>query len=53
MTDEFFKRVLKIAQVKYELNQDVLEAYEEEIEQCWHNGFSPIRTVEFIANKIF
>jgi hypothetical protein len=53
MTEEFFQKVCKIAKVKYELNEDVMEAYSEEIDQCWYNGFSPIRTVEFIAEKIF
>ena len=51
--EEFIKKVFKLAFVKYELNEDVMEAFEEDIDLCWKNDFSPMRTVEFIADKIF
>jgi len=52
MTDEFLKKVILIAEVKYDFNEDILEAFLEDIQTCWYNGFTPRRTVEFIAEQI-
>ena len=53
MPKEFFDKVSLIAKHKYELDEEVLEAYMLDIQLCWDNGFSAIRTVEYIAAKIF
>ncbi len=53
MTEDYLIKVIKIAKFKYDLDEEILEAYNEEIELCWKNNFSPSRTVEFIADKIF
>lgn len=53
MEDEYFDRVVKIAEVKYQLSEDVLENFREDIEECAESGFSIRRTVEVIAEKIF
>jgi len=53
MLHKFIRKVSKIAQVKYDFNEDVIEAYLEDIEDCWNKGFSPRRTVEYLANKIY
>ena len=51
--DDYINKVIKIAEVRYELNEFVMEAFLDEIEICKNNGFTPIKTVEFIAEKIF
>lgn len=53
MYEDYHKKVLKIAKVKYELNEDVLEAYDDRIVFCYDNDFPPSRTVEVLANLIF
>ena len=53
MPEEYLKKVVKLAEVKYELDPDILEAYYEEINMCWNYQFTPIRTVEYIAELIF
>lgn len=53
MYKEYLNKVYKIAQVKYELNQDVMDSQLDQIKYCYNNGFTPIRTVEFIAERIF
>lgn len=51
--DEFVEKVIAVADYKYKLEEDVILAFEEELQFCWDNNFGPIRTVEFIAEKIF
>lgn len=51
--EEFLIKVAKIAEHKYQLEEDTLEAFADQIEWCFNNGFTPIRTVEHIANQIF
>lgn len=51
--EEFTKRIVAIAKHKYELEEEVTLSCMWEIEQCFENGFSPIRTVEVIADHIF
>lgn len=51
--EEFIQKVISVAKYKYELDEEVLELFMEDIEFCWDNSFGPIRTVEFIAEKIF
>lgn len=53
LREEYINKVFIIAERKYALNQEVVESFLEQIEKCHDNGFTPIRTVEFIANKIF
>jgi hypothetical protein len=35
------------------LDSEVIAGFPEELDFCWKNNFGPIRTVEFIAEKIF
>ena len=51
--DEFIDKVLAVAKHKYELDEEVILGFADELEFCWNNNFGPIRTVEFIAEKIF
>lgn len=51
--DSFIDKVVAIAKFKYNLDEDVVLGYTKEIDFCWNNSFGPIRTVEFIAEKIF
>ena len=51
--DEYVNKVFLIADTKYKLEDVIMESYLEQIEKCYNNGFSPIRTVEFIAERIF
>ena len=51
--ESFTDKVVAIAKFKYDLDEDVILGFSEEIELCWNNDFSPTRTVEFIAEKIF
>jgi hypothetical protein len=53
MPEEWVMRVAKIAQHKYEIDGDILDEYIQDLELCWENGFTPIRTVEYIAEKLF
>ena len=53
MLEEFLNKVCKLAYVKYQLDEDIILAYEDEVEQCYTNGFTPRRTVEVIAQEIF
>lgn len=49
----YFDKVVKIAEVKYDLPREVVEVYEIDIRHCEQNGFTPRRTVEYLAEKIF
>ena len=51
--DEFIDRVLAVAKHKYDLDEEIILNFSEEIDFCWNNSFGPIRTVELIAEKIF
>ena len=51
--ESFEKKVAAVAKYKYEIEEDILENFLEDIEWCFNNGFSAIRTVEYIANQIF
>ena len=51
--DEFIDKVLAVAKFKYELDEEIMLGFADEIDFCWNNSFGPVRTVEFIANKIF
>lgn len=53
MTDEYLTKVIKIAEYKYDISYDVLENYLDYIQDCWYNNFTPIRTVEAIANDLY
>lgn len=53
MYEEYLNRVYKIAEVKYDLNEDVMDAQLEQIQRCYKNNFSPLRCVEFIAERLF
>lgn len=52
MTDDYIKKVMLIAEAKYDFDDVVIEAYLDEIQECWYNGFSARRTVEHIAQLI-
>lgn len=51
--ESFIDKVLAVAKFKYDLDEEVMLSFSEEISWCWDNSFGPIRTVEFIAEKIF
>ena len=51
--EEFIDKVMLIAEHKYQLDSEVIAGFPEELDFCWKNNFGPIRTVEFIAEKIF
>jgi len=51
--DDFIIKVKKIAEHKYEIDEVVLEEYQEFIERCYDNNFTPIRTVEAIAKHLY
>jgi hypothetical protein len=51
--DSFINKVVAVAKFKYDLDEDVVLGFSDEIEWCWNNAFGPVRTVEFIAEKIF
>jgi len=51
--DEFLDKVIAIAKFKYDMDQEVTESYIVEIEQCYEQNFTPIRTVEVVANHLF
>lgn len=53
MYNEYVQKVYKIAEVKYELEEEVMEAYMDQIQLCYDNEFTPTRTVDFIAERIF
>lgn len=50
---EYFKRVKAVARVKYEIEEEVLISFIDEIEQCYEQNYTPRRTVEVIAEYIF
>ena len=51
--DSFIDKVLAVAKFKYDLDDEVILGFTDEIDFCWNNNFGPVRTVEFIAEKIF
>ena len=51
--ETFIDKVKMVAEHKYGLDPDVIDAFQEEVDFCWNNSFGAIRTVEFIAEKIF
>ncbi len=51
--DSFIDKVLAVAKFKYDLDEDVVLGYSDELDFCWNNSFGPVRTVELIAEKIF
>jgi hypothetical protein len=51
--DSFIDKVLIVAEFKYALDEEVVLSFTDEIDFCWDNNFGPVRTVEFIAEKIF
>lgn len=53
MFEEFLAKVLKIAKVKYEIEEEVTESFIFEIEECYKNQYSPRKTVEVVANHLF
>jgi len=46
-------KVNKIAQVKYEISEDVMSGFDTKIELAYQMNWSPIRTVEFVAKDLF
>ena len=51
--ESYIDRILAVAKHKYDLDEEVVLSFAEEIEWCWKNSFGPIRAVEFIVEKIF
>lgn len=53
MPEDFYQKVVKIAEVKYALDDDVILGFYDEIKVCWEAQFTPRRTVEVIAERMF
>jgi len=53
MPDDYWNRVCKVAFVKYALDEVVMDGFYEDIKMCWESQYTPIRTVEYIAERIF
>jgi hypothetical protein len=53
VTEDYYNRVVVVANFKYELSRDVLEEYKPQIQQCYDNNFDVRRTVEYLATQIF
>ena len=53
MDEIYLSKVAKIAQVKYEIEYDVLISCSDIIEECFRNRYTPRRTVEVISNHLF
>ena len=51
--DSFIDKVVAVANFRYELDEDVILGYSDELDFCWENNFGPVRTVDFIVEKIF
>lgn len=51
--DKYFNKVILIAKAQYELNEEIVRSFSNEIEKCYKNGFTPRRTVELIAKRLF
>jgi hypothetical protein len=50
--DEYLTKILKIAEVKYNLDKEVVLSYSEDIQLYYDKCIGPIRAVDFIAKKI-
>lgn len=53
MNEEYFNRVVKISEVKYDIDRDILENFKDKIEECYKQNYTVRRTVEVIANILF
>jgi hypothetical protein len=51
--EDYLKKILKIAEVKYELDEDVIRFHQEFIDIYYESNVSPRRAVELIVGKIF
>ena len=51
--DDYLDKVIAIAKFKYDIEQEVLESFILEVEQCYKYGYSPIRTAAVVANHLF
>ena len=39
MLEEYITKVYKIAEVKYALDEEIMEAFQDTIEYCWKENF--------------
>lgn len=53
MTEDYINKVIKIAQIKYDLNPEVVESFEKDIIVWYDQGFSPRKVVDIIADILF
>lgn len=51
--DQYKRRVEKIADIKYDLSEDILEGFEEDMEIGFNSNTSPRQIASLIASKIF
>ena len=51
--EEYIDKVIAIAKFKYDMEEEVTLSYIFEIEQCYEQNYTPIRTVEVVANHLF
>lgn len=51
--ESFIDKVIAVAKFKYDLDEEVILGFADEIDFCWKQSFGPVRTVEFIAERIF
>ena len=51
--EEFVNKVVAIASFWYDLEEEVVLSYMDDIERCYERGFTAVRTVQVIAARIF
>lgn len=53
MITDYIKKVVLLAEWKYEIEKDIIMGYEELIAACYVNNFTARKTVEVIAEDLF
>jgi len=53
MYQDYLDKVIKIAEVKYDVEEDVTRNYEEVIAGCYTRNYTPRRTVEEIIDLLY
>jgi len=53
MDEDYLNKVLSIAKYKYALDEDIIRGLMHHIEFYYERGYTPRRTVEYLAQLIF
>ncbi len=51
--DKWFSKVKKIAEVKYDISEDILVNYRNKLAAAHAIHYNPVKTVEMIAEDLF